>query len=262
LSINAIRTEKAKQEWRRRILEESSQRLGKYREKMIGKTSLLLSWRSELPPSDQVRDAALARFRVWASFRDPDAFHSEQAAKLAMQIYDGLDSLNLLPASEMPDGRRILEAAALAHAVGSNGTDKKHQIVAYRMIRKIKPPIGLSSEILRQIALVVRFHRGALPRSEQKALTGITDRQRTILMLLSGILRLADAFDRLHGSRINQLRLEKTGDVILVTAPGYSENDAAAEKLAAARHLLEIACRLPIFIRGTSEDAPIFPASR
>jgi CHAD domain-containing protein len=261
VTIKAIPTEQARREWRRRILDESSQRLARYREKMLGKSSLLLAWRAELPGAEQIKDAALARLRVWSSFRDPDVFHAEHVAMLALQVYDGLASLHLLPANESPDGRRMLEAAALAHAVGFEENQKKYQMASYRRLRKLKPLIGLNAETLRQIALIVRFHRGSLPRPEEKALSGVTDQQRTILTVLSGILRLADAIDRLHGSRIDQLRLERPGEILYITAPGYSENDASAEGLAAARHLLEITCRLPILIRATSSEGSVFEPS-
>jgi len=249
LAIMAIRTEKSRLEWRQRISEESRLRLGRYREQMMGRTSLLLAWRAELPNSVEIENAALARLRIWASFRDPDISHSEHVAKLALQVYDGLDSLDLISAGELPGARRILESAALAHAVGFIRTQKKHQVASYRLIRKLEPPLGLSAETLQQIALVVRFHRGALPRSGHKAFAGVAEKQRKTLVLLSGILCLADSFDKLHGRRIYRLDLKRDGEVLCITAPGYSETDSSAVKLAAARHLLEVACRMPILIR-------------
>ena len=248
LAIQAIRDEETRLEWRRRISEETNLRLERYREKMLGKTSLALVWRSGFPDSNQIEIAALARLRAWASFRDPDVAHSELVAKLALQIYDGLDSLALMPAVNLPDARRALEAAALLHDVGINESRKKHQLISYRLIRKLKPPLGWSVEALRHVALIARFHRGALPRPEQKAFSGISGGQRNAIILLCGILRLATAFDSLHHRRIRRLELKRAGDILRVVAPGYSENDALAEKLAAARHLLEVACRRPILI--------------
>jgi hypothetical protein len=55
--------------------------------------------------------------------------------------------------------------------------------------------------------------------------------------------------------------LERPGEILYITAPGYSENDASAEGLAAARHLLEITCRLPILIRATSSGGSVFEPS-
>ncbi len=70
-----------------------------------------------------------------------------------------------------------------------------------------------------------------------------------MLVFLGGILRLADALCRLDGRRIYRLQIERSGDVVWISVPGYSENGAAAEKLASAGHLLEVACRLPILFR-------------
>jgi len=249
VAIKAVGTEKSRRDWRRRISEERNRRLQGYRERMLGKTSLFLAWRSELPNSSQVKTAALARLRTWAAFRDADVLHSEHVAKLSLQIYDGLNALNLAAADSLPEGRCILESAAMAHSVGLTKSPKKTQLVSYRLIRRLDPPLGLSAETLRHIALVVRFHRGNLPRSGQKAVSGISDEQRRGLTLLSGILRLADVFGRLYGRRVYRLELKREGDILYIDAPGYLESHSSAEKLAAARHLLEIACRMPVLIR-------------
>ena len=247
VATKALRNAEARLEWRRRISEEIDQRLEQYREKMLGKESLARIWRSELPDPRQIGIAALARLRAWASFRDTDVAHSDLVAKLALHIYDGLDSFALMPESGM-DARRILEAAALLHDVGMNEGRKRHHLSSYRMIRRLDPPLGWSSEALRKVALIARFHRGALPRFEQKAFSGIPGEQKKSLIMLCGILRLANAFDALHQRRIRRLELKQTGNILHIAAPGYSENDRLAEKLAEARHLLETACRLPILI--------------
>ena len=207
----------------------------------------MIKWRSEFP--NEICQSALTRLRVWASFRDPDVSHSEHVARLAIQIYDGLDELNLLPSRKMSNARSILEVAALAHAIGFSEGQKKPHLASYRMIRKIRVPLGLSAETLRQIALIVRFHRGSLPCPEQKAFSGISSELRQLLIFLSGILRLAKAFGSLNGRRIYRLQIRRSADTLFISAPGYSERDASAEKLAAARHLLEVACRMPVLIR-------------
>ncbi len=249
LAIRAIRNESVRREWRQRILNESGQRLLAYRAKMMGKTSLLIRWRSELPGPDQIQNAAMTRLRVWASYRDRDALHSGNVARLAVQIFDGLNALNLLPSRGMQDARSLLQTAALARAIGANKSQKRYQIASYRMLRDVPVPLGLSLKALQMIALIVRFHRGRLPRIQQKTFSGLTKGQRTNIIFLSGILRLADALDWLDGEQISHLHVERSGDVLLLNAPGYSEHSTSAERVAAARHLLEVACRLPILIR-------------
>ena len=249
LAIKAFSGEGIRTEWKQRIAEESNRRREKYRQLMLGKESLWQVWRSDLPKSDQIGIAALARLRAWSSFRDPDFAHSNHVTKLALQIYDGLDSLSLLQNFRLPDARFLLEAGALAHDVGRSKTSKKHQLASYRMMRKFGPSPGWSVDRLRSVALIARFHRGALPHSDQKAFAGLSYDQRKAIILLCGILRLANAFDNLHQRRIRRLTLKQSGEIIYIEAPGYSEDDASAEKLAAARHLLETACRFPILIR-------------
>jgi CHAD domain-containing protein len=248
LAIKALRNEEVHVEWKHRIAQESHRRLDEYRDKMLGKASLALVWRSELPGPTEISIAALERLRAWALFRDPDSDHSKLAAKLALQIYDGLDSLSPVPAVNLPDARRVLETAALLHNIGTGKSHKKRHLVSYRMIRKLDPPLGMSKETLRHIALIARFHRGPIPHPEQKAFSGIPDEQRKALILLCGILRLANAFDSLRQKRIHSLELTQERGSLRITAPGYSKYDSAAEKLAAARHLLEVACGLPILI--------------
>jgi CHAD domain-containing protein len=249
LAIKAIRDEVTRTDWRQRVFGEIKRRLGEYREKMLGKTSLALVWRSELPDSMGITAAAFARIRAWAMFRDPDFAHSELVARLALQIYDGLDSCALMLASNLSDARRKLEAAALLHDVGLSEARKKHHLASYRLICKMNPPLGWSAETLRHIALIARFHRGSLPRPAKKAFSDVPDEQKKSIILLCGILRLANAFDWAHEKRILRLEVKKTGDFLRVIAPGYAGDDASAERLAAARHLLEASCGLPILIQ-------------
>jgi CHAD domain-containing protein len=248
LATTAFRDKETRMDWHQHILAESDQRLQAYRQMTLGKTSLLIRWRAGLPGIDELRGAALARLRVWASFRDPDVSHSGHVENIALQIFDGLHSMNLLPFRKILDARSLLGAAATARVVGFAKHQKKHQIASYRMIRKLRAPIGLTAEALRSIALIVRFHRGRLPRAEQKAFSGLTNSHQRMLVVLSGILRLADALDPFEGRHIDEVQISKPGDILLISIPGYTEYSASAQRVAAARHLLEVACRIPIMV--------------
>jgi CHAD domain-containing protein len=249
IEIKAFKNEKIRTDWRLHISQMKGQRLERYREKMLGRSSLLRAWRAELPDCSQLEAAAMARLQTWALFHNPDFPHSELISSLAMQIFDGLDALKLTPVSVVQDARLLLQAAALIHDVGFYKSKKKHHIASYRMICKLDPPLGLNTDALRHIALIVRFHCGALPRVDQKAFSGIPEETIKAIILLSGILRLADSFDFFHDGRIHRLELILSGDTLVMTVPGYSEDDALAEKLAAARHPLETSLRLPVMIR-------------
>ncbi|MBP1623234.1 MAG: exopolyphosphatase [Acidobacteria bacterium] len=246
--IKAFPGDTARLEWRRRIEDERFWRLQSYHARMTGKASLLSAWRSGLPAADRIQPALLARIGSWAAYRDPDSASSMHVAGLALQLYDGLDSLGLIPEGVLPNARFMLNAAAVAQKVGISRARKKHQIHSYRIIRRLKPQTGCDTECLRYMALVARFHRGSLPRPGQKAFAGMSGDVKSLVFMLCGILRLANSFGVPRQRRINRLELKRQGDVLIVTAPGYSANDKMAERLAAARHLLESCLRLPILI--------------
>jgi hypothetical protein len=249
LGMKVFRIKATHTQWQSKIAEEIRQRRERYQQLMIGRESRWSIWQSGLPGPEQLSLAVLARLRAWASFRDPGYAQSGHGTQLALQIYDGLDSLDLLRNMPIPNARFTLEAAAIARNVGVSKGRKKHQVAAYRMIREVKPSAGLDPETLERIALIVRFHRGALPRSDKKCLAQMAPSQRKAIIQLCGILRLANAFGCMPQRRIRKLDLRKTAEAIYIEAPGYDDSDPYAEKLAAARHLLETACHLPVLIR-------------
>lgn len=249
LSLRAFPCDESRFEWRRKIAEEQGRRLELYRAKMMGKSSLFHVWRRGLPGPDRLQAAVLERIRTWAQFRDPDFAHSEHVSRLSLQLYDRLKALGLFPGGALPDARCLLRAAALTHDVGISRGRKKHHLASFKMIRSLGPLMGCSDEALRKIALIARSHRGALPHPNRKGFAGISGNAGRALLLLCGILRLADAFDLDRRRRIRRLELKRQGNTLILMAQGYNPYDAAAEKISAARHLLEAAFGLPVLIR-------------
>jgi CHAD domain-containing protein len=233
--------------WQKKIKEERQQRLAEYRRRMAGPPTLWRAWRTELPKRDRLEDAALARLRTWASFLDPDIEHSTVVAQLALQLYDGLVRGRVLHANATH--RRILEAAALLHDVGRARTKQGHQKDSCRLIRKVVPPLGWTPQDLQSVAAVARYHRGALPRPGHKCLAQLPASRRSATICLAGILRLADAFDLSHQRKVRKLHVGRRDGTLLVRGEGYEEADATAERLAAARYLLESNCQKPILVR-------------
>ena len=191
--------------WHKRIAEERQQRLDLYRQKMLGKNSLWLAWRKELPSGPALEEAAMEKLRTWASFLDPDVAHATHVMRLALQLYDGLSKSRIVTAGAQY--RRILEAAALLHEVGRSRGPEGHRKHAYSLIRRLKPPLGWSAEELQCVAVIARYHGGALPQTSDSAFVGLAPKRRRDLLPIAGILRLADAFDFSHDRKINRARL-------------------------------------------------------
>lgn len=250
LQVNAFPDAESRSSWHARIIDERARRIEKYRAKMVGKTTLWHVWRAELPVGKQIESAALNRLKLWASFLDPDFKHSSHVARLALQLYDGLQR----PANS--DQRSILQVAGLLHDIGRSKKEKSHHKATYDLICKLTPPLSWSAEKMRWVGIVSRYHRGALPRVSHKTLAGLTPSQRQDVLRLAGILRLANAFDSERNGRVQRLEVSDHNGFLLIAAQGYSARDRMAEKVAAARHLLETISRRPVMVKPLKPARP------
>jgi CHAD domain-containing protein len=255
LRIRAFPDSAARAHWRSRLVEERNSRLNSYRTKMAGKDSLWGKWRTELPANDDLRQLALRRLEIWASFLDTDFAHSRHVADLALQLYEHLSVDPGLKISKRNDYLRVLHASALMHDAGRSRASKGHHKISARLIRRLDPPLGLSANELQWMALIARYHRGALPRETQPRFAALPPAKQRLTQFLAGILRLACACDRQHDGRIRRFELESLTPICTLRAEGYDEAGPLAEHLAAARHLLELACRRPILILPPTEGS-------
>ena len=189
----------------------------------------------------------MEKLRTWASFLDPDVNHSTHVTRLALQIYDGLSRQGSLTAEAKY--RRILEAAALLHEVGRSRGPEGHRKHSYSLIRRLKPPLGWSAEELQCVAVIARYHGGALPQTSHSAFVGLVPKRRRALLPIAGILRLADAFDFSHDRAIDRISVERRDGMVVIYAQDLQEISPVGERLARARYLLEATCACPIMIR-------------
>jgi exopolyphosphatase/guanosine-5'-triphosphate,3'-diphosphate pyrophosphatase len=249
LQINAFPALESRSLWQMRVAGERGERIQKYRNKMVGKNSLWQVWRTSLPQGKEVRQVALVRLKLWASILDPDFHHSSHVTKLALQLYDGLPAGPQPENSPALDQRSILNLAALLHDVGRSKNEKQSHKASYKLIGRLDSPLGCSAEELHLAAVISRYHQGALPHAGQKTMRGLTVFQRQIVLRLAGILRLADAFDASRDSRIQSLRVDCRNGFLEIKADGYSPRDRLAERIAAARHLLEVFYHQPVMIK-------------
>lgn len=246
--IHAFPSPDSRAQWRERLSKERQSRINKYHEKMVGKNSLWPVWRAELPQGTEIAAAAMSRLRLWASILDPDFKHAERLSQLALQLYDGLPGK--AAAGGAQDERTILRLAATLHDVGRSKGERNHHKRGFRLVTRMTPPLSWSQRDLRISAAVARYHRGALPRTGQKTLTGLTAAERKMVLRLAGILRLAEAFDADRDGRIGRLEVRELDGYLQVAAEGYSPRDPMAERLAGARHLLETVYRRPVMVKA------------
>lgn len=247
VSLNLFPNPTSRSQWRDHVHQLRIERMQEYRRKMVGSGSLWQAWRSELPRAEDLRAIGLQRLRIWASFLDPNVSHSKHVTDLALQLFDGL-SVNGDHRDKRESYRHILQIAALLHEVGHAKVSRGHHKESARLIRRLQPPSGWTAEELRIASLVARYHRGALPRETQKSFSVLPESERWLVQFLGGILRLACACDHKHDRQIHRVQVESSQPVLTVRAEGYDDSTSLGEHLAAARHLLELACRRPVFV--------------
>jgi CHAD domain-containing protein/HD superfamily phosphodiesterase len=256
VSCHVFPNEDLRRRWREQILAERSLRIDRYRKKMIGPDSLWQVWRGALPQGRQIQALATRRMKLWASGLDPDFPHSERVASLALQLYDGLLATGWQPAIDAISARSSLLAAALLHDVGKSKGEKGHHKTSFDMIRAHGNPLGWKAADLQRAAIVARFHCGALPSRQHKALRDLLPDEQKANIQLAAILRLANALDAAHDDHIRRVQVEsdltktKRNEALVIAAEGYSPVGPSAQTIAAERHLLETVLRRPVMIKS------------
>jgi len=242
-----------RQRWDEMLANERRRRVERYRENMSGDNSLWNLWRSALPRGQAAREASVKRLQVWSSFLDSDQQHGRRVARFGVEIYDGLLRTGVIKRSHERD-REILRAAAIVHEVGRSAGDKNHHKRTENMIDHLDRMAGWTSKDMRLMGRVARFHRGALPQAGK--LHDLEAAQRYRVTLLAGILRLANALDSEHDGSIRRIAITKSNGFIVVGAEGLQGQGPQAERIAGARHLLEVTCRLPVLVRPLPKHRP------
>ena len=280
LSCHVFHTAESRRAWHERIVAERTKRIDEYRQRMVGPNSLWNVWRAGLPQGRRIQQIATQRMKLWAKALDPDFAHSECVARLAVELYDGLDAAALLgSSSEVIDGngrdpRSALYVAALLHDVGRSKGNKGHHKQSQDLIKAHGTPLGWDADTMQQAAVIARFHSGALPVRSHKALRDLLPDQQKTIIRLAAILRLANAFDAQHDGQIRRVKVESQArgnastkgrngvqrrlappaqnQAVVVEAEGYIPSSSTAQRIAAERYLLETVLRRPVVVKAPS----------
>lgn len=140
--------------------------------------------------------------------------HAIHVSNLCGQIFDGLKNLHKLG----PADRELLEYAGYLHDVGYAINFRKHHKHSHYIILNSDLP-GFEEHEVRMLALLARYHRRNF---DKKALEeqDLEPKDQTRLILLVGMLRLADALDRSHFSVVQSVLIDvksKSAEIQLKT---------------------------------------------
>ena len=148
-----------------------------------------------------------------------DPPHVAHVAKLSLELFDALRDTGLHDLGD--NDRQVLWAAGLLHDVGMTvDYDDHHRHSHYLIVHAGLP--GFSPREVDLVALIARYHRKGTPDpGELGALRRDGDRER--LLLLCGLIRLAEQLERSRDQAVASIRVEATdARVVLavVTRPG------------------------------------------
>jgi exopolyphosphatase/guanosine-5'-triphosphate,3'-diphosphate pyrophosphatase len=152
--------------------------------------------------------------------------HARLVTRFAETIFDEIAA----PASLTRHQRTLLSAAALLHDVGYHIAHESHHKHTLYLI-KHSELTGFSEAEREVIANVARYHRGSPPKERHTDYATLNQADRETVQRLAAILRLADALDRSHDSRVRAIRCERDGRVLNLSL--ISETDCKVEAAAA-----------------------------
>lgn len=131
--------------------------------------------------------------------------HSKRVRDLVLQLFDQTRELHALDAED----RILLEAAALLHDIGTFVSIQRHHKHSYYLIRE-SDLVGLSEDERELVAQIARYHRRAHPDRTHEEYEKLPRKDRVRVARCAALLRVADALDREHQSKVKGLKA-KTG---------------------------------------------------
>ena len=155
-------------------------------------------------------------------------------ARLALEIFDQTKELHELGDLE----RGTLEFAALLHDIGQFISFKKHHKNSRYIIERTDPR-GFTDEEMLLIKHLVRYHCKAKPSKKHKKFKKLSKRDRRIVKILSGILRIAVALNKTKNRRVKQISCQISDNKLEIIVRGA--DNLEVEVWAARRNCLVLA---------------------
>lgn len=166
------------------------------------------------------------------------ADHTHQVTRLALQLFDELQSLHGLGAEE----RLWLQYGALLHDIGWIEGQQAHHKTALRIILTT-PDLPFDTRERYIVGSIARYHRKALPDEKHDHFAALEPADRQKVRVLAGLLRVADGLDCTHQSVVSNLACQVTPKRLVVRCavgqPAEEERLDALDKGALLEQVLQ-----------------------
>lgn len=144
-----------------------------------------------------------------------DGEHSNLVAYLAGNLFDQTCPLHNLE----NDDRLLLIIAALLHDIGHFINTIDHDKHAYYILQA-NPLIGLTNREQAIVANLARYHRKSMPTVQDENFRTLSSKDRSLVIKLSVLLRLADAMDVSHTHRVHNVSMRQSRNKWLLKLEG------------------------------------------
>jgi exopolyphosphatase/guanosine-5'-triphosphate,3'-diphosphate pyrophosphatase len=192
------------------------------------KDGLLVDYLSLFEGFQQLQKAPVRNRSVLHLARscNSDEKHSETVANLSLQLFDSARRIELHDFGDYE--RDLLRHSAILHDVGDFLSFNDHHLHSHYIISNSELS-GFDQQEKTIIANIARFHRKKLPTLKSLRPTGLDEKSKKTVIILSTLLRLAEKLDRSHCGLVRKAELSRSGeDQIMLTF--FAQSDCSFEE--------------------------------
>ncbi len=133
-----------------------------------------------------------------------DEDHAKHIRRLALEMFDSAQKAGLHRWGDRE--RELLGYAAMLHDIGVFLSYNDHHLHTYYLIRNAEL-LGFDQSEIAIMATAALFHRKGTPKKKSAEFAALDKRSRSIVELMSVLLRLAEGLDRSHMGIVQHAKL-------------------------------------------------------
>jgi exopolyphosphatase/guanosine-5'-triphosphate,3'-diphosphate pyrophosphatase len=149
-----------------------------------------------------------------------DLRHARKVAIFARELFQSLEPWHRLE----PEQGRLLETAAYLRDVGHAISDTSHHKHSQYIVAN-SDLAGFTDDEKQFVAMLCRYHRKAMPSARHDDYQGMPAARQRAVMLLSPLLRIADAIDRSRDQRVSAIECEIRGNSFFLTLESNTDTN-------------------------------------
>jgi exopolyphosphatase/guanosine-5'-triphosphate,3'-diphosphate pyrophosphatase len=109
---------------------------------------------------------------------------------------------------------------------------------------------GFSENEKLVIANVARYHKGSMPKEKHTDFMVLSEKDRSIVMILGGILRLADALDRDYKDNLADIKFKRDKNILRLKLIASKTSEAEPQTVETKKDMFEAAFACELNLSG------------